>query len=255
MPRPWAVAALAAAGLLATATLTFAASTVQKPPGYVGTLPAPAPAHGSAASGPAPSGSPAKPASWLAYPGQPYPGLRPFCDMVDQQHLVPDPYSAAASEQYPGTDFQEDGTEMLCDLVFLIEPATGAYKLHAWVYADPARASRDYATMRQRFTTYSDRGNKGTTRGDLPGIGERAYQVYTPVSVSDRPNVRIQPGRHLDLVLLDANLVLTVSVGTLRPMGTAFPDSDSSYRDAIHRSVRDVLRGLRTGRASASCCG
>jgi hypothetical protein len=245
------VAVVLAVAAVAVAATILAWRTGVPSPGSARVLPGSPPAATAPTASPSRSGPPAR---WLAYPGQPYPGTRPFCEVVNQQHLTPQPYSATAGEAIPGTDFQQDGTEMKCDLYFHTKPATGAYRLHTWAYADAGRTSRDFVKMRQDLTTFPDRGNKATTRGDVSGVGQRAYEVYTPVTVSDQPNIRIQPGRHLELLVLDANLILRLSVSTLRPMGTTFPDADHSYRDAVHRSVLEVLQRLRDGRANAPCC-
>jgi hypothetical protein len=124
--------------------------------------------------------------------------------------------------------------------------AGGAYRLHAWIYADRTRAAPFYEQQRKNLIGLA-RVVEGPS-GDLRGFGQRAYEAYDPVTVSNDPLVRIQPGRRLDLVLIDANLVLTVSMSTRRPMGTHFPDSDQHYRDVVHRAVLGTVAKLRAGR-------
>jgi hypothetical protein len=237
-----AVVLLIGSGFIAFRMTTGSGQAVRLAPS-----PSPSTAPSSAPSASAPR--------WLAYPGQPYPGVRPLCSQVDQARLAPAVYSAPTSDVAGGTDFHEDGTEMTCVLIFLAAPATGRFDLHVWAYADPARAVTDYGKLRQQLTTAPDRGNKATTRGAITGVGQQAYEVYIPVSVSDRPNIRIQPGRHLELVLLDANLIIRASVSTLRPMGSTFPDGDQQHRDLVHQSIMDVVAKMRAGRAGAPCCG
>lgn len=213
---------------------------------YAARVPAPAVSSTTPSAQPLPSPS-SDGNHWLAYPGQPYPGVVPFCGQVDQGRLAPGVFSAPTRDVSMWTDPQIDGTEMKCTLVFSTAPVTGADKLHAWVYADPARAVTFYNSQRTFLTGFNP-GSAKATRGDLRGIGQRAYEVYGPPTVSNEPNVHLQPRRTIDLVLLDANLVMYVELATLVPMNASFSIADQRLRDLVHQSVLDIMAKLRSGR-------
>jgi hypothetical protein len=241
------VAGAAAAALLLIAVLSAAVHGSGTGRTDAGWHPAATPTVAPTTTSPSPSPSFPR---WVVYPGQPYPLTREPCpDLLDENILVPALYTARHTKlEISDVDLDYERSDMICDVLFMTEPAQGSYKLKAWIFKDPARAGQFYEQHRAGLAGFPRSTKPPPVIGEVRGIGQRAYEVYRPSPVSDSPNVHIQPGRSVDLAILDANLVLDLTVFTSLPMNGSFSYPDQKYRDVIHKEARDVMARLRAGR-------
>jgi hypothetical protein len=189
---------------------------------------------------------------FVSYPGQPYPVAQPLCAVVDQNLLVPALYSERTrylDDDIADTVIQLDFSKTFCVMEFDDGLVNGAYQLMELTYANPSAAARQYDVQRNALAsearTYPAH-DRVTTR-DVPGLGQKAFEMFKPQLVSDQSNVHIQPQRGVHILVLDANVVLYAQVVVQIDMGATFTQTEQQLKDAAYRALRDNMAKLRAG--------